>query len=459
MDIRYRVQGGIPLRGDIMISGSKNAALPLIAASILCDGETVLTNVPRLRDIVTMLKILEFLGAETSFEGDTVRIRTEHVRSKPIPTEYVGKLRGSIVLLGPLLARFGVAEMSYPGGCVLGKRPVHAHIGALAQLGAEDMSTDEVLHLQGSLKAGRVILPEFSVTATENVVLAAALIPGETTIEIAAAEPHVQDTEKIVAAMGAQVEGVGTHTVVVHGQKKLTGVTHPVIPDYLEVGVFVVATLLSHGKVRLHGVDENHLLAFLDSIRRLGGVLKYDSLERVLFIDGELSSLYAVSIKTNVFPGFPTDLMAPMGVIMTQATGVSRIFERLYEGRMAYLYELEKMGAHIEILNAHQALVIGPTPLRGREVSSNDIRAGAAMVLAGLCAEGETLVTDVHYIERGFLALDEKLRSLGAKIEKIELMNEEEKRIGRVVEQKVAQMKVTKSQSHKVKKTEDIATL
>ena len=199
MDIRYRVQGGIALRGDVSVSGSKNAALPLIAASVLCDGETVLKNVPYLRDVKVMLKILDYLGAETSFHEGTVRIRTHKLQNKPIPADFVSKLRGSIVLLGPLLARFGVVEMSYPGGCVLGKRPVHAHVSALMQMGAEDMSTDEVLHLQGSLRPARVILPEFSVTATENAILAAALVPGETRIDLAAAEPHVQDVEHFVS--------------------------------------------------------------------------------------------------------------------------------------------------------------------------------------------------------------------------------------------------------------------
>lgn len=420
MDITYRIRGGIPLRGDVTISGSKNAALPLIASSLLTDGETVLHNVPHLRDTQAMLEILEFLGVETSFVENTVRINPKGLHSRPIPEQYVARLRGSIVLLGPLLARFGVAEMSYPGGCVLGKRPVSAHIEAFRQLGAEDMSTDDVLHLQGDLKPGEVILPEFSVTATENTVLAAALLPGETRIELAAGEPHVQDLQRSVRAMGADVEGIGMHTVKIRGKKTLSATEHTVIGDELEAGVLVIAALVTRGKLRIHRVERDHLLSFLDALRRFGAIWKYDPLERTLLVDGELSSLRAMSIKTNIFPGFPTDLQAPMGVAMTQAVGVSRVFERLYEGRMAYLYELEKMGAHIEVLNSHQALIIGPTPLHGRTVASNDIRAGAAMVLAALSAEGETTITDVRYIERGYDRLDEKLRSLGAKIERSE---------------------------------------
>ncbi|MFA7682021.1 MAG: UDP-N-acetylglucosamine 1-carboxyvinyltransferase [Candidatus Peribacteraceae bacterium] len=421
MDIRYYIQGGQALRGDVHISGSKNAVLPLIAGSLLCNGETVLHNVPDLRDVRSLLEVLEFLGAETSFQEGTIRIRTHSVQSKLIPTEYVGKLRGSIVLLGPMLARFGVVEMAYPGGCVLGKRSVHAHIDALTQLGAEDTSTNEVLHLQGALKPGIIILPEFSVTATENAILAAAILPGETRIELAAAEPHVQDVCRLVQAMGAEVEGIGTHTLMIRGTPHLRCVEHTVITDYLEAGALTVAALVTGGKVRIHGAEETHLISFLKTISSMGGIWKYDDKEKILFVDGELSSLLPATVQTNIFPGFPTDLLPPMGVIMTQAKGVSRVFERLYEGRMAYLYEMEKMGAHIEVLNAHQALIIGPCILRGRTVASNDIRAGAAMVLAGLCAEGETIVTDVRYIERGYDRLHEKLQKLGAKIERVEV--------------------------------------
>jgi UDP-N-acetylglucosamine 1-carboxyvinyltransferase len=418
MDIRYQITGGIPLQGDVTIGGSKNAALPMIAGSVLVSGETVLKNVPRLSDVQIMLSILEFLGAETSFIEGTVRIRTDKLQSKPIPAELVNKLRGAIVLLGPLLARFGVVEMSYPGGCVLGKRPVEAHVLALEQMGAQNMSTPEVLHLQGTLQPSRIILPEFSVTATENAIWAAALTPGTTTIEIAAAEPHVQECARMAVAMGAQIEGIGTHTVTIQGTKDLHAVEHRVPFDYLEAGCFVIAALVTHGKLRLHDVDDAHLTMFLDVIRRAGGLWKYDKAAKTLLVDGELSFLNALKLQTNIFPGFPTDLQAPMGVLMSQAKGVSRVFEMLFEGRLAYLYELEKMGAQIEILNSHEALVIGPTALKGRLVASNDIRAGAAMVIAGLCAEGTTTITDVKYIERGYEKLDEKLRSVGAKIER-----------------------------------------
>ncbi len=396
------------------MSGSKNAALPLLAGSLLCAGVSTFQNVPRLRDIFTMLSILEFLGAKTTFEGNTVTIDATKIENKAIPHEMVSKLRGSIVLLGPLLARFGKVEMAYPGGCVLGKRPVSAHTLALMQLGAKDTSTNDVLRLEGKLKAGEVILSEFSVTATENVMLAAALLPGTTTIHMSASEPHVKDVELFLNNRGAKVTDTGTHTLVIEGGK-LTPGEHTVISDYLEAGAFILAALVTKGRLTLHGVVREHLISFLDATKRANGVFSWGK-DGTLIVDGAKSDLCGVKIQTNIFPGFPTDLQAPFGVMMTQAKGVSRIFEILYEGRMAYLYELEKMGAHIEILNAHQALIIGPTKLSGRTVASNDIRAGVAMVIAALCAEGETVITDVHYIERGYEKLEEKLTKLGAKI-------------------------------------------
>lgn len=421
MDIRYRIKGGVPLHGEVQVNGSKNAALPLIAGSVLCKGVVTFHNVPDLSDVHALLAILEFLGAKTAYANGTMTIDNSALQSKPIPHNYVSKLRGSIVLLGPLMARFGVAEMSYPGGCVLGKRPVEAHVLALTQLGAADMSTEDTLHFQGTLKAGTVILPEFSVTATENALFAAAAIDGVTTIEMAAAEPHVQDVCHFIQAMGATVEGIGSHTLKVHGKKTLACPDHTVVSDYLEAGMFAIAALVTKGKLDIYNVEYSHLISFLDTLRRAGAVWKYDESAKKLTVDGETSNLKAVKLQTNIFPGFPTDLQPPMGVLLTQSKGVSRIFEILFEGRMSYLYELENMGAHIEILNSHQALVIGPTPLRGRTVASNDIRAGAAMVLAALCADGETTITNIQYLERGYSNLDQRLRLVGANVERYTL--------------------------------------
>lgn len=416
MNIQYRINGGRPLAGTVEIGGSKNAALPLLAGSVVCKGDTVYRNVPRLSDIETMCRILEFLGAKVSRDGTTITVNADTMQSKAIPHDLVSKLRGCIVLLGPLLARFGEVEMAYPGGCVLGKRPVGAHIDALVQMGAKDLSDDDKLLLKGPIKATHVVLPEFSVTATENILMAAAHLPGITTIELAAAEPHVQDCCEFLVRRGVRVDGIGSHTLTIHGKADLMpAADHTVIPDYLEAGIFILGGLLTKGKVTVKKAHSSHLTSFLGALRRAGASVTVDA-NGDIHADGQTSALTGTRIQTNIFPGFPTDLQAPFGVLMTQAKGVSRIFEVLFEGRMAYLYELEKMGASIEILNSHQALVIGPSTLRGRQVASNDIRAGAAMVLAGLIAEGETIVTDVRYIERGYDRLEEKLRALGADI-------------------------------------------
>lgn len=415
-DVRYRIRGGKPLTGTVDISGSKNAALPLLAGAIASDGVTVFQNVPMLRDTQTMLAILDFLGAKTEIRGTTVTVDASSLTNRPIPHDLVSKLRGSIVVLGPLLARFGEVEMAYPGGCVLGKRPVAAHIDAFVQMGATDFSTDEKLHLKGALIPSHVVLPEFSVTATENVVLAASLVEGETTIELAAAEPHVQDVCRFVQTRGRTVDGIGSHTLVIHGKKNpLPAGEHTVTSDYLEAGCFILAGIVTGGSVRVRGADASHLTSFLGALKRAGAVCEIEKNGDIL-ARGDVSDLRAVRIQTNIFPGFPTDLQAPFGVLLTQAKGVSRIFEVLFDGRMAYLYELEKMGATVEILNSHEAIVIGPSALSGRTVASNDIRAGAGMVLAGLTATGETVITDVRYIERGYDRLEEKLKALGADI-------------------------------------------
>lgn len=415
-NVQYRIRGGRALTGSVAISGSKNAALPLMAATLLVDGKTVLKNVPRLRDIKTMTEILKFLGATIEKNGSTMTIDTSSIENKIIPHDLVSRLRGSIVLLGPLLARFGEVRMAYPGGCVLGKRSVDAHTQGFLQLGVANKNMETELHLMGKPKAGTVVLPEFSVTATENMLLAAALTPGKTVIELAAAEPHVQDTAKFLVERGVQVEGIGSHTLTVHGREGLLPEgEHVVISDYLEAGAFILAGLATRGNITVMGADRAHLVSFLGAIERVGGRVECKENGDIV-VDGKNSDFVGTRIQTNIFPGFPTDLQAPFGVLLTQAKGVSRIFEVLFEGRMAYLYELEKMGAHVEILNSHQALVIGPTALRGRQVASNDIRAGVGMVIAALAAEGGTVITDVRYIERGYDNLEGKLTALGADI-------------------------------------------
>ena len=415
MDTRYRIEGILPLRGEVQISGAKNAALPCMCAALLTKEEVTLHNVPEIADVFTLLEIFSFLGVEHSFENHVLRIKAEKVESKTIPHALVGKFRASILLLGPLLARCGEVTIAYPGGCYLGKRPIDAHIDALVQLGIENLSSEETIHLRGRVQGGEVVLPEFSVTATENLLLAAAGGQAEVQVHIAAAEPHVADLSRLLQAMGAKISGIGTHDLTISGGS-LHGAPHTVTTDYLEAGFFVLAGVLTGGDLKIRGAIPHQLHAFLKAMTQLGAAWEWQG--GILHVRAQ-GPLKACTVRTNIFPGFPTDLQAAFGVAMTQAHGVSRMFERMFEGRFGYLFELEKMGAHVEILNSHEALIIGPTPLRGRTVASNDIRAGAGMVLAGLCARGETLITDVQYIERGYEHLPEKLRSLGASIERI----------------------------------------
>lgn len=417
VETRYRIEGITPLRGEVALSGSKNAALPAMCAALLVKGEVTLRNVPDIADVHSLLEIFSFLSVQHSFADHVLHIDSSTMQNREIPHDLVCKFRASILLLGPLLARFQEVTMAYPGGCVLGKRPIDAHIDGLIQLGAGDVSTEETVHLRGMLESGDVVLPEFSVTATENVLLAVAGLPKcEVAVHIAAAEPHVQDLCRCLRVLGAVIEGVGTHDLVIRG-KELHGGSHMITTDYLEVGFFALAGILTGGDLHIRGVQREQLHSFLKALTRLQA--SWEFAEEGLLRVRSAGPLQACTVKTNVFPGFPTDLQAAFGVAMTQAHGVSRIFERMFEGRFGYLFELEKMGAHIEILNAHEALIIGPNPLKGRTVTSNDIRAGGAMVLAALCARGETLITDVQYIERGYERLEEKLKMLGAAIERL----------------------------------------
>lgn len=413
-ETRYRIEGITPLRGEVTLSGAKNAALPAMCVALLVKGEVTLRNVPDIADVHSLLEIFSFLNVEHSFEEHVLRMNASGMQNRDIPHNLVCKFRASILLLGPLLSRFGEVTMAYPGGCVLGKRPVDAHVDGLVQLGVENLSTEETVHLRGHVGSGEVVLSEFSVTATENVLLAAAGSKGsDVQVRIAAAEPHVQDLCLCLQRFGASIEGTGTHDLSIRGNA-LHGGEHTVTSDYLEAGFFALAGVLTGGDLHIRGVRTEQLHSFLKALTRLQAPweISGDGVLRVW----SAGPLQACVVRTNIFPGFPTDLQAAFGVAMTQAHGVSRIFERMFEGRFGYLFELEKMGAHIEILNAHEALIIGPTPLRGRTVTSNDIRAGGAMVLAALCSRGETLITDVQYIERGYEGLEKKLKLLGASI-------------------------------------------
>lgn len=416
---KFLVQGRVPLKGTIKVGGSKNAALPILAATLLSNEPVTLRNVPDISDVHAFLKILSSLGAEVGFNQGTVTVNPTRLEPTQIDAHLVKHMRASILLLGPLLGRFKEVRLAYPGGCVLGKRSVHAHVHALSAFGAQLIESDEEIHLTASeLKPAKLIMAEASVTATENAIMAAVSISGTTEIRWAAMEPHVQDLCEFLVSMGADIQGIGTHTLTVQGGKPLHGTDYTVTPDYLEAGTLVLATVLTNGEVTIENCPVNHLDSFWEKLEELGAkfILGKDSVQVL-----HHGPLYAIEkLQTSVYPGFPTDLQAPFTVLLTQCEGETYVHETLFEGRLNYLPELERMGAEVELLNPHQAVIYGARPLKGASIVSQDIRAGAAMVLAALVAEGNTSISDINYIDRGYERLDEKLRSLGAKIERIQ---------------------------------------
>ncbi|MEK7139494.1 MAG: UDP-N-acetylglucosamine 1-carboxyvinyltransferase [Patescibacteria group bacterium] len=418
---KFTIHGGQPLRGTVAVAGSKNAALPGVAATILASRPVTLTNVPLIADVATMIDLLSWLGARVTRRGHTVTIDPRGIKNRPLPHERVSRLRASILLAGPLLARFGEVTMDFPGGCVIGKRPIDAHLKAFEALGAQVVSDGERLHARAKrgLKANSFMMWETSVTATENAVMAAAATVGKTQIRLAAAEPHVQNLCHLLVKMGARISGIGTNTLVIQGRRRLGGTTHRINGDYLEMGTLAIAAaLVPKSRLTITGVDPTDLDSFWNKFTELGGHVSRQP--------GGVTVTYASGLKalpkleTRVYPGFPTDLQAPFSVLLTQAKGVTKIFETLFEGRFGYLAELEKMGAKVEVYNPHQALVIGRTPLRGAVVDSCDLRAGATVVLAGLAATGTTEVYNISYIDRGYERFDAKLRQLGADIQRVE---------------------------------------
>lgn len=414
---KYIVKGGKKLSGSIRVSGSKNASLPILCAALLTDKKTVLKNVPDIADIHAMIDILQELGCNVSFTQNTITIDPKNIKNKYISSDRVCRMRASILLLGPLLARFGKVKISFPGGCILGKRPVDVHLRALQDLGAEIIDDKKDLHLKTKGLQGKdIVLSEISVTATENAVMAAVLAKGNTKIRLAAAEPHVQDLCNFLNKIGAKIKGIGTHELSITGVKKLHGTEYSITGDYLEAGTFAIAATLTNGDVKINGIKPHQLDSFWEKLREAGA--EFELGKNYVHIKTHKKLVAVQKIRTSVFPSFPTDLQAPFSVLLTQTEGESMIHETLFDGRLNYLFELEKMGAKFEIINPHQALINGPVKLKGVPISSWDIRAGAAMVLAALVAKGTTEISNIGYIDRGYENLDKKLRKLGAIIER-----------------------------------------
>ncbi|MFH1218796.1 MAG: UDP-N-acetylglucosamine 1-carboxyvinyltransferase [Candidatus Peregrinibacteria bacterium] len=415
---KFEIKGGKSLKGEVKVSGSKNAALPILCASLLTKGKTTLKNVPDIADIHSLIEILNSLGAKAVFKNSTVEIDAKNLKKYQPASKYVKQMRASILLAGPLLARLNQIKMAFPGGCVLGKRSVHAHTYALTELGCKVLDDKSGLHIKTKRLIGKkIILPELSVTATENAIMAATLASGKTEIRLAAAEPHVQDLCHFLKTMGAKIFGIGTNTIQIEGVKELKGTTYKITGDYLEAGTLAIAAAATKGTVKITNINPDHLDSVWQKLHEMG--VKVKLFNNSVQIKPAQSLKPVEMLKTAVFPGFPTDLQAPFAVLLTQANGVSRIFETLFDGRLNYLFELEKMGAKVEIINQHQALIIGPTQLKGIPISSCDIRAGAAMVIAALIAEGETEISNINYIDRGYENLHIKLNKLGASIKRV----------------------------------------
>ena len=409
--------GGRPLEGTVRISGAKNASLPDLCAALLTDQSVVLSNVPEVRDIRTMARVLSALGAETAFRvGGVVEVRAVDVTSLEAPYELVKTMRASVLVLGPLLAREGRARVSLPGGCAIGARPINLHLAALEKMGAAIAVEHGYVEARAErLRGAEINFDTVTVTGTENVMMAACRAEGETILRNAAREPEVVDLAELLQAMGALIEGAGTSTIRIQGVDRLGGAEHRVIPDRIETGTFIAACAIAGGDIEIRSCRPPDLRTVIDKLREAG--VRIEEGPDNLRIRAP-RVLRATNVNTIPHPGFPTDMQAQYMTLMTQATGVSTITESIFENRFMHVAELQRMGASVRV-EGRTALVTGRTPLSGAQVMATDLRASASLVLAGLAAQGETVVDRVYHLDRGYYRIDEKLRGLGADIERL----------------------------------------
>lgn len=407
-----------PLSGVVTISGSKNAALPILAATLLTAKPVVIGNVPKLRDVATIHSLLSRLGASVSMEKSEVAISANHIHSTQAPYELVKTMRASILVLGPLLARCGKAEVSLPGGCAIGSRPVDIHLEGMRALGAEIEIKDGFIYAQvnGRLQGAELHLDKITVTGTENLLMAATLAKGRTIIRNAAREPEVSDLANFLVTLGANIQGIGTDTLVIDGVEELGGGHYKVMPDRIESGTFLVAAALTRGQVRLEKADPTTLTSTLDKLLESGAGIQAgpDWIE----LDMKGRRPLGVNISTAPYPDFPTDMQAQFMAMDVLAEGKSIIVENVFENRFMHAYELMRMGAEIQI-KGNEAICKGHEYLAGAPVMATDLRASAGLVLAALMAKGQTIIDRIYHIDRGYERIEEKLRSLGADIERI----------------------------------------
>ena len=411
------VEGSGRLSGTIRVSGSKNACLPILAATLL-SGETCnISNVPDLRDVSTMIKILSSLGRCAVRSGDCIKVSSGEAKSHTAIYELVSTMRASIVVLGPLLARYGEAKVSFPGGCVIGPRPIDLHFKGLRALGAEiSIKEGYIVAKAKKLRGTRIYLGGHfgsSVLATANTLMAAVLAEGKTVIENAACEPEIADLADFLTAMGALIKGAGTPTITISGVKKLTGADYRIIPDRIEAGTYMIAAALTGGDLFLEEARVEHNLALFDKLKETGGVV--EEKENGIRVYREREVINATDITTNTYPGFPTDLQAQMMSLMIGADGISVITEKIYPDRFIHISEMNRMGAGIR-LEGSTAIIKGNGKLSGAPVMASDLRASAALVLAGLVAEGRTEISRIYHLDRGYEHIEDKLSAVGAKI-------------------------------------------
>lgn len=414
----FTITGGKRLQGSLPVYGSKNAALPLLAASLLTSEPVTFKNIPDILDMKRMLEIVQSLGTKVEYRLNSLRLQSATLHRQQISSADVGRLRGSILLLGALLGRHRQVVLPRPGGDIIGARPIDTHLDGLRQLGAIIKEEKDLVVIDGrKMKASRVILREFSVTATENVMLVSALLPGKTTILTAAAEPHVMALGKLLNRMGAKVTGAGTHTITVHGVRRLHGTTFTNIPDMLEAGFFILLAAATRSDVTIEQVPLEDLSLFLKKLDEIGINYRVDAKRRTIRI--RPSHLKGFKMQSLPHPGIATDLQAPFSVVATQASGSSLIHDPLYEGRLRHINELQRMGASAVICDPHRVIINGPTALYGQTIPSLDIRSGATLLIAGLVAEGQTTIEQAEVLDRGYAELAERLRAIGANIVKL----------------------------------------
>ncbi len=414
---KLRIEGGKCLEGIVPLHGAKNAALPAMAAALLTAETVELQNLPLVTDIRTTGKLLRKLGVDVTLADDgTARVTAASVDSCEAPYELVKTMRASVLVLGPLLARFGQARVSLPGGCAIGARPMDLHIRGFQKLGAEVRTDHGYVEARAKrLKGADILFDTITVTGTENLMMAATLADGTTTLRNAACEPEVDDLAELLNSMGARVHGAGTSTITIQGVSALKGASHQVIPDRIEAGTFLVAGVITQGNLELRSADPMLLMNTIEKLRATGAKIKTEG--GSIYVRG-VSNPRPVDVVTKEYPGFATDMQAQYMALMTQASGTSVITERIFENRFMHASELVRMGANVKI-SGSRAVIKGPTPLSGAKVIASDLRASASLVLAGLVAEGETVIDRVYHLDRGYERLEERLSAVGASIERL----------------------------------------